>query len=275
MTLVLAFLLVVLAAGLAASAMLLVRRRAPEGSYFADGDRAAGVFGVLATGFSVVLGFVIFLAFTSYDETKRGAEDEALVVAQQFEVAQFLPEATARAYGDELVCYARYVVGTEWPTLVDGESVDEVNPWGIAMFRTLHATRPDGPAAETAFSKLLDQTSERESARQDRLHAAQGVVPPPLWVVLVLSALVILAFMLFFADSGERAVVQATLIGSVCGVLVAMFLLLGFFDNPFRSTRGGVHSTAMERTLGILATARDVVGQDGPLPCGDAGEPRG
>src|SRR5256885_8003618 len=49
---------IVLAAGivagtavLAIAAMLLVRRRAPEGSYFEDGDRAAGVFGVLATGF--------------------------------------------------------------------------------------------------------------------------------------------------------------------------------------------------------------------------------
>jgi hypothetical protein len=56
------------------SAMLLVRRRAPEGSYFADGDRASGVFGALATGFSVLLGFIIFLAFTSYDQSRSGAE---------------------------------------------------------------------------------------------------------------------------------------------------------------------------------------------------------
>jgi hypothetical protein len=35
---------------IAIGSMLLVRRRAPGGSYFADGDRAAGVFGVLATG---------------------------------------------------------------------------------------------------------------------------------------------------------------------------------------------------------------------------------
>ena len=40
----------------AITAMLLVRRSAPEGSYFADGDRASGVFGVLATGFSVQIG---------------------------------------------------------------------------------------------------------------------------------------------------------------------------------------------------------------------------
>jgi len=35
----------------------------PRRSYFEDGDRAAGVFGVLATGFAVLLGFVVFLAF--------------------------------------------------------------------------------------------------------------------------------------------------------------------------------------------------------------------
>ena len=76
--------------------MLLVRRRAPEGSYFEDGDRAAGVFGVLATGFAVLLGFVVFLAFESFDTSRSGATAEAAIVAQQFETAQFMP-AAARA----------------------------------------------------------------------------------------------------------------------------------------------------------------------------------
>jgi hypothetical protein len=34
------------------------------------------VFGVLATGFAVLLGFVVFLAFASYDGSRAGAEDE-------------------------------------------------------------------------------------------------------------------------------------------------------------------------------------------------------
>ena len=48
-------LFVVLVAVVATTAMLLVRRRAPEGSYFEDGDRAAGVFGVIATGLAVLI----------------------------------------------------------------------------------------------------------------------------------------------------------------------------------------------------------------------------
>ena len=93
------------------TAMLLVRRRAPEGSYFSDGDRASGVFGVLATGFSVLLGFIIFLAFQSYDQARSGAETEAVTVAQQVQTAQFLPADVREELTGQLVCYARAVVG--------------------------------------------------------------------------------------------------------------------------------------------------------------------
>ena len=93
MNLVWGFLILVAADAVAIAAMLLVRRRAPQGSYFTDGDRASGVFGVLATGFAIFAGFVIFLAFTSYDQSRSGSEAEALTVVQQFETAQFLPVA--------------------------------------------------------------------------------------------------------------------------------------------------------------------------------------
>ena len=72
MNLLIGFVITIVVTALAIAAMLFVRRRAPEGSYFTDGDRASGVFGVLASGFAILLGFIIFLAFTSYDESPRG-----------------------------------------------------------------------------------------------------------------------------------------------------------------------------------------------------------
>src|SRR5690349_2256923 len=84
-------------------AMLLVRRRAPEGSHFADGDRAAGVFGVLATGFALLSGFVVFLAFESYDTSRSGASSEARIVAHQFETVGLLPSPAREQMAGELV----------------------------------------------------------------------------------------------------------------------------------------------------------------------------
>ena len=274
MNLVWAILVVAASAAAAVGVMLLVRRRAPEGSYFADGDRASGVFGVIATGFSVLLGFVIFLAFTSYDETKQGAEVEALVLAQQFETAQFMPEAVRGTLGDSVVCYARYVVHQAWPRLEQGVEGDTFNPWGVAMFRTLQQVQPNGPTEEAAFSKWLDQDSERTAARQDRIHAAQGVVPTPLWIVLFLAAAIIGGYLLFFADSGERAKTQALLIGSVVSVVAATLLLLSFLDNPYYGGIGTLKPVAMERTLRLLDEERDILRMRTPLPCTATGLPR-
>ena len=97
MNIVVGAIIVIVVTALTCTAMLFVRRRAPEGSFFTDGDRASGVFGVLATGFSVLLGFIIFLAFDSYDQARSGAETEATIVAQQLETAQFFPTDTAQA----------------------------------------------------------------------------------------------------------------------------------------------------------------------------------
>ena len=169
-------------------AMLLVRRRAPEGSYFSDGDRASGVFGVLAGGFAIFAGFIIFLAFTTYDQSRSGGESEALTVIQQFETAEFLPAAVRGRLAGGLVCYGRSVVHQEWPMMEDGRGGDTINPWSIVLFRTLTLANPTSAAEQSAFDKWLDQTSDREQARSDRLHGAEGIIPGTIWLVLFLIA---------------------------------------------------------------------------------------
>jgi amino acid transporter len=251
----------------AVAAMLLMRRRAPEGSYFADGDRAAGVFGVLATGFSVLLGFIVFLAFESYDQSRAGAEEEALVLAQQVETAQFLPQPAAEKLTGELVCYGRSVVHLEWPRAERGQLGDHINPWGAALFRTLETIDPQTPSEQSAYDKWLDETSEREAARIDRIHGAVGVIPTPLWVVLLFIAVVIFVYMLFFADRAEGAITQAVLMGSVTAVIVAMLLLIRFLDSPFHTGVGGVRPVAMERTLRIMDEQLRIANRRIVLPC--------
>jgi hypothetical protein len=275
MNLIWAVLIVGVAVGVTVPILLLVRRRAPEGSFFADGDRAAGVFGVLATGFSVLLGLVVFLAFTSYDQSRSGAETEALLIVQQFETAQFFPVAVRQRLGDELVCYARSVVHQEWPKMRSGAEGDVFNPWGVAMFRTLKATSPKTIPEQEAYDKWLDRRADRETARRDRIHGAVGVIPGPLWVVLFFISAVIFVFMLFFADSGERAVVQAVQIGSVVAVITATLLLIGSLDHPLRAGYGSLQPVAMERALRQLDRERRLVGQNGPLPCNRLGTSTG
>jgi hypothetical protein len=76
---------------------------------------------------------------------------------------------------------------------------------------------------------------------------------------------------MFFADSGERAIVQAAEIGTVVVVIASTLLVIRFLDDPYRPGLGSLKPLAMQRTLRILEQERRIVGDTGPLPCDTSG----
>jgi hypothetical protein len=260
-------LVLVVANAVTITAMLLVRRRAPEGSYFTDGDRASGVFGVLAGGFAIFAGFIILLAFTTYDQSRSGAQTEAITLVQQVESAELFPPAVRHRLTGQLVCYARSVVHQEWPQMVAGKGRDTINPWGAALFQTLRVADPKTAIEQTAYGKYLDQRAERENGRNDRLHGAEGIIPTSIWLVLILIAGVVFVYMLFFADSAEAALSQAMLMGSATTVIVLTLAAINALDNPYRDGLGQIKPVAMERSLRLLDAERASVNDREPVPC--------
>ena len=78
------------------------------------------------------------------------------------------------------------------------------------------------------------------------------MIPTPLWVVLYFTSLLFPVYMLFFADCGERAVVQGLMMGTVMSVITSMLLLLTLLDDPFHGGVGGLRPVAMERALQVI-----------------------
>jgi hypothetical protein len=190
-------------------------------------------------------------------------------VGHQFETVQLLPTAARDRMAGELVCYARSVTRQEWPRMTAGTLAGGPNEWGAALFRTLRATEPRSATEQAAYAKYLDERSDREDARADRAHGAEGVIPSPVWIVLFLSAGILFVYMLFFADRGERAVVQATMMGGVAILVSSLLLLLWFLDNPYHDGVGGLEPGAMEETLALLETSGV------RAPCDRTGSPAG
>ena len=155
----------------------------------------------------------------------------------------------------------------------EGTAGASINPWAVALFTSLKLAKPKTSVEDAAYGKWLDQTSAREEARQTRIHGAEGVMPTPLWIGLFLLLAVLLVFMLFFADSAERAVSQAMLIGSAIAVVTATLLAIHVLDNPYRPGVGSLRPVAMERSLIILDEARDALNDTTPLPCDEEGAP--
>jgi hypothetical protein len=261
---------VTVAVAVTVSLMLAVRRHAPRGGYFSDSDRAAAVFGFVGTAFAVLLAFVIFLAFETYTGAKSEAAHEADALFEQFEIAELFPPADRDRLQSQLICYGRSVISDEWDRMRDGERSPQVDAWIVDIEHTVDAVNLDGQKQADGFDKFFDETLAREDGRRGRLQEADGIVPTPMWVMLILGATCLIGYMLLFADAAERILVQCVLIGVVTALIVTPLLLIDFLDHPYRNSTGSITPTSMRLTLTAMEHDRQPAVA---LPCTPDGAP--
>jgi len=270
MNLALSAVIVVVVTALSVVALLLVRRWTPHGGHFSDSNRAVGVFALLATSFAVLFAFVVFLAFNVYDRAASSAEAEAQVTLQQFETARLMPAAERDQLSAQMQCYARSVVHQEWPAMQRGEAI-ELNEWDTDLFLTVEKVQTTDAEEAAAYSQWLDQRSAREEARQERALGEEGVIPWPLWFVLLISGAIVWGFVFLFADSGEGTVVQSIMVAAVTATLTAGLLLIVFLDQPYNPGSGSLKPTAMEQTLEQMDQLVVALDLELPALCDDEG----
>ena len=130
----LAGIIVVVAA--ASCGVLWLARRNPMNERFSSqlGEHSRA-FDFLGIAFAILLGFVVLQAYDSYNDAKKGAEQEAQAVLELTRTAAaFTPEEHARLERT-LVCYGRAVIAQGWAAMREGEASPVVTDWGDASGR--------------------------------------------------------------------------------------------------------------------------------------------
>jgi hypothetical protein len=230
-----------------------VHRRASKDTFLGDTTRGAAIYGVVGTSFAVLLAFVVFVAFQSYDHAKAGAEIEADATLEEFRSAEFFPLPTRRDLQDTLVCYGRSVVDQDWPAMRDESRSEVTDKWSLALQNVFLAVRVVTPKEQVAFSNLLSLRDKRIDGRRQRLAEATPIITTPVWFFLGLAALLNIGFVLLFIDRrGESLVMQLVMMGCVTATIVSGLLLVWFLDHPFQDQTGGIRPAGMEQRLAVM-----------------------
>lgn len=257
--------------------MLYLRRHAPSGGFFSDGDRTSAIFGIGGTMFSVLLALVILLSVETYRTTESHTNAEADAVLQQFQLAALFPSRDQYAIQSELICYGRSVSELEWAVMRDDSVSPEVDGWVRSIDSHLETVDINGSKAEAAFQAFLSQNLERQEERRGRIEGASGAVPPAVWPILLIGAAATIAFLIAYADRQERVQVQIFQVGIVTFVLGASLLLISALDNPFGNIPGRIDPSEMGDAMTFmenrLATSIDADDLRAVLPCDDQGVP--
>jgi hypothetical protein len=245
----LAALIILGAAALSAAGMLIVRPHAPAGTFFKDPVPAGAVYTVAGTAYMVIVAFVFFIAFESYGGAKADAEEEATATLAMFHAAGPFGAAARADLQGQVICYAREVISDGWPAMRQGGESSVVDARVSAMERSAEHIPVNDAKQAAAFEHWFSLNEERRHGRQGRIGQADGLVPPVIWLILIIGAVVVIAPVTLFADRWEAALPQAAMIAAVAIIVVSGLVLVRFLDKPYENKSGSIRPTAMERTL--------------------------
>jgi hypothetical protein len=255
--------------------LLWLARRTPLNERFSSelGEHSRA-FDFLGIAFAILLGFVALQAYDSYNEAKRGAEQEAQSVLELTRTAAaFTPEEHERLEGT-LVCYGRAVIEQGWPAMRGGgEGSPVVTDWGRVFREEAFDLDVRSVIQREAFRQLLLEQDSRIEGRRIRLAEAIRVTPAPLWFVLILGAALTVGWIVLGASRRGSFVVQAGAVASVAAMATATLLLVWFLDHPFEDQAGSITPIEMEVVLEVIDEESLAEGIEVTPPCTESGDP--
>lgn len=272
MSLWLILLIVAVAAGVAVGASLALHRYSRKVP-FREPQHSTAALQVSGTIFAVMVGFVLLLAFQSYEEARSAARDEASATESMFETAALFPLAGRMRLQGDLICYGRSVIDEEWPSMADGPRRNRTTDrWTDRLGRGFAALRRDD--IDTAIGDhWFDRNAAREGGRDARLGEAQPLVSTPVWILLLIGGAAVVGFVLLFASGRERRWRQAAVAGVVTTLVCSSLLIVAFLDSTYGDYSGAVEPRAMREAVTIMEREWLRAAPESALPCDPSGRP--
>ncbi len=264
--------IIVVGTEICALALILTRRwRQERPRRYHKSPIAGDIFGVIGTGFAVILAFVIFTAFGSYQSARDDSGIESVATRQMYSLAEFFPEPSRDSLEGGLICYSRAVVNDEWPAMATGNSSPLVDHWVDALVDDMVAMPVTTNKEVEIFNTWFSRAAERQEGRRGRLAESTPYVPPFVWAMLVLLFVVVVGYQVLFASPKTPLIPQVLGVSAVAATMLAGIVVVYVLDAPFADRGAQLPPTRMQATLVAMETQYH--GSATPLPCDAAGNP--
>lgn len=209
----------------------IVRRSISLERLVTNNEVAGFKYAVLGVIYAVMLGFAVIVVWEKFRDAEAAVINEAGAAEILFRLTSGVDPATRDAVRHELAAYLHTAVEQDWPAM-SKESLAPAATGALSeVYRAILGMQPATPRELQIFSELFHEADALSEARRTRLVLASGILPPVLWVALLIGALVTICFTFFFGTSSLRA--QTMMTGMIALlVFFALFVVIEI-DHPF------------------------------------------
>jgi Protein of unknown function (DUF4239) len=189
------------------------------------------IYGALYVTFGVIIGFSAYLVLNKYTSSQTTVVNEASAIRALYYLAGQFPEAQRDQIQELATSYARVVVDEEWPLMREGQSSPKAAALNQQITKSIDGFQPSTSPEQALYSQALQRDYDLNQNRNIRLLYAREGLPPILWFVLGVLAVIILLFTYFVGMESARLHILAVA-ALTLGFAFTMFTIITL-DQPF------------------------------------------
>lgn len=225
--------LLVVAASVVASLLFMagLNRAWPWDKRRAHNDLIGWQLSILGTTYAVILGFMLYAVWTSFEEAELNVDLEANGVVDIYRLADALPEPQRTQLQTLARFYVDAVINQEWPQMAKGELPDKSAAIDAEMWKAVISVKAASPMEVNAQDHAMSELSAVAQHRLTRIRQSTTQLPNVLWCVLLVGgALTIVSACTFGTESVRLQALQV-----LCFSLLVSLSLVAISDihRPF------------------------------------------
>jgi Na+/proline symporter len=209
----------------------LVRKRYPAEILKENHEVAAIIFNAFGVLYAVVVAFVVFVTWNGYDEATKNLQLEASQVIDLFGSAKAFPDPAGKVIRDGLISYTNSVQNDELTQMAGGE----VGVYSSGAMRNLlvlfNSMQDKALPNRELYMESLRRLNNLAEYRRLRIFAGNDVVPPMMWLVMLVGGFIMVLYTYFF---GARSIRAQYVMTSALTIMISLILFLVYvLDHPF------------------------------------------
>lgn len=212
--------------------LYIVRKRVELSVLRSYHEVAGYLLSVIGTLYAVLLGFIVVDSLSKFDRARVLVEEEANGVANVFFLADNFPPKERHAIHTGCLRYINAVIDDEWITMKEGKpskkAIDELRK----LWSVVSAFEPQNQNNTSLWEAMLAGMEGIGTSRRLRLITAAFGLSPVMASVLVLGAIITIAFTYFFGlEEFKAQAIMTALVSLTLSLNVCLVMLYGY---PFR-----------------------------------------
>ncbi len=197
--------------------------------------RANDLVGLMLSCFAVfyglLLGLIAVAAFQTYSTIDDNVNREAAVLTSMYHMVSNYPEPKKEEMQGKLRDFTWNTIHVVWPLQQQGQLAPDGNARMNDIYATLLDFEPTTKSQEIIHAETLRQLNAYAQLRRDRLASVTAGIPPVLWYVVAIGAVLNIVLIWLF----DMEVRVHLILGGILALFMGMVIfMIAAMDNPFR-----------------------------------------